>query len=99
VSLEILTTRLIEMSRSKESNAILMSHLYKCMKNQKFSKNLVELLKDLKAIEEIGEEETIFLKTKLAWHIKEISNYAENLPKIISYPSPPEFSIYKIFVN
>jgi hypothetical protein len=31
VSLEILTKRLIEMSRSKESNAILMSHLYRCM--------------------------------------------------------------------
>ena len=46
VSLELLTTILIEMPRSKESKAILMSHIYRCISNKKFSKKLVELLKD-----------------------------------------------------
>ena len=46
VSLELLTKILIKRSRSKESKAILMTHIYRCIMNKKFSKNLVEFLND-----------------------------------------------------
>jgi hypothetical protein len=48
-------------------------------------------------LEGIGEAETKFTKNKIAWHLEDFSNYAENLPNINQYPPPMSF--YKRFIN
>jgi hypothetical protein len=55
--------------------------------NDIFPKNYTQLFFDKEAMEDIGEEETIYKCTKIGWHIEDYSNFVSKTPMMYSNPS------------